>query len=129
MAISIGTEVFVSLTGPLQPLAEMPEVFERPGIDGHGARKMGDRGAQFQMTSFVDVATILGIKAKISNYKALAGVVVGIEDGFGNIWQNVLVLGVTITAVPRLVVSAGGINPPSVAGLLATWDLQFLDEE
>lgn len=129
MANSIGSQNFVSLTGPLQPLGEMPEVFERPGIDGHAARRLGDRGARFQMVSFVDVAAFADILNKTSDYKALAGVVVVVTDGFGNTWNNVLVRDVTVTAVPRLVVATGGINPPSVAGLIATWDLQFIGEE
>ncbi len=129
MAISIGSENFVSMTGPFNPIGQRVEVFSRPGTDGHEARRMGLKGPPFQVTTFVDVISAAAIKTKIGEYKDLQGTIVSVVDGHGNTWNNVLILQVDAVAVPRLVIAVGGINSPSLAGVGATWSLQFVDLE
>jgi len=119
--------VFLELAGqPNWPAATIKSI-ERPGVDGTAFLNTGVHGAAFQVTSKVDVGSmVLGMELLL-RYQTLIemGPVAFVQGGadstvFGR-WVKVLdVQQASLHALGNFV---GGINPPSAAMLVATWTL------
>lgn len=126
---SIGEFQFVSLTGEVGPPTEQigPPIV-RPGVDGVGLWKTGQRGRPFRLRSAVDYADLDTARNKLSQYRALIGAdpILLKQDGYdfdgeGNF--KVAVLDVRATQLRKVETTAGGLNPPSNAKLVCEWTL------
>lgn len=129
---SIGPYAFLGLYGaPVWPL-EQTAVIQRVGVDGSAFLYTGRRSRPFQLESIVDAANMEQAAAGILAYQTLPGsgpvalVQGGVAWSEADLW--VVVLDVQARAIKAALVD-GGINPPSLAILEATWTLLGIEYE
>lgn len=128
MANRIGNFEFVALHGSPLPPTEQPELVARAGVDGVGGWRTGVRGTPFRMLSQVDMPTY-EIAGQVSiNYTVLIGQdpVSLVQDDVEFPYQ-VVVLSVVERSRRGMVISTGGLYPPSAAWLESEWTLMAVD--
>lgn len=87
----VGTVYFELLDGEVLVLAEGSEDWERPGIDGHGARAIGLRGSPFTLRGTRwDVTETQSNSAKVAAL-ALQSALVTVTDQWGRDHPNIKV--------------------------------------
>lgn len=121
---TIGTETFITLRGPVVPLAERVETLKRKGLSGSDFRRVGKGALPFTVETMVDVSSTAGAKTKMLAYAALCGTLVTVKDDLGNQWTNVMVLNVRATEHSRTGTAVGGVNTTPAAIVRATWEMQ-----
>ena len=120
---SIGDKTFTILNGQIQEFAESVEDITRPGVNGVGFRKIGQRSDPFTMESWVDVASAAAAESLYTDYLAIVGTVIDIETQQGETRENFIVIEcvrVLQKQTPRIV---GGSNNTGVV-LACRWTLQ-----
>jgi hypothetical protein len=70
---SINNLQFFDLTGPIVYSQEKIELFEREGVDGLGARRLGSRGEPFELSSITYHQNWSTALAALGVYHALPG--------------------------------------------------------
>jgi hypothetical protein len=70
---SIGAHSFVSLKGAIPYRQEVVETWIRPGVAGHGLRRLGAHGQEFTLTSKQYFADFAAAKAAMQLYDDLSG--------------------------------------------------------
>lgn len=130
MSDSIDSFSFLALRGtPVWPV-EQVKVIQRAGVDGSAFLYLGKNCPPFQLSSIVDVASMAVGAALLLSYQALTedepvALVQGSVDwSAADLW--VKVLNVQQKAL-QAAVTVGGLNPPSLAILEATWTLQGIE--
>lgn len=133
-AYSISRFAFLTLARPDDPAAppdtigEKSELLQRHGVDGTGVLRVGRKGEAFEMISMVDAATFTaaidtGEAYKVLENSGLYDLVwhgVNYRTAYGNIY---LVKRVRVLQVKRLANSTGGLFPPSLGLVVASWQL------
>lgn len=114
---------FLGMEGAPHLRQEELEIFERPGVDGSGVRKLGARGKPFEVRTTNYVASFTVAKELMDQYKALAG-----EDPVEWIRQSVsegtfLVLAVRETARYAIFNALGGFDGGEEVCHEVTWVL------
>lgn len=66
----IGEFQFLQMAGPPYLRQEQVELIERPGVDGSGLRRLGQRGKPFQVVTTNYVESLAEAKAQMDLYKA-----------------------------------------------------------
>ncbi len=132
MQNSIGGHEFLAILGNIVPTRErlLPPV-QRPGVDGTGIRKAGNKGSLFTLISQVDSATIDSARAKAELYLEQIDadpVVLIISDYNFSTQDNwkVKVYDVRVRRIHGIVQATGGINDPSGAFLECEWNLMAI---
>lgn len=127
---SIGEYVFIGLHGNPDPPKEAVEILERPGVDGVGVWRLGRWGKSFLMRSAVDVASMAAAATLFDRYRDLIGQdpVSLIQDNVDSAARGWLVVveDVRQERCHAVMNSTGGINPPSLAWLVAGWRLRAI---
>lgn len=124
----IGEFLFLSLDGVPPCRKDELAVIVRPGVDGLAFLKTGKRGQQFTLRSRADYASREDAMVKRVEYAALVGagkqaLVWGDYPLDSENGAQVMVLDVRPIMAGELLVSSGGLNPPSLGYLECDWDL------
>lgn len=122
------TLTFVTFKGENAPLGERVEIFKRPGVDGHGFRKIGKSSDPRRFRSLFDVLNAAAVKTQLQAYKAFIGKAVTFTDELGNAWTNVVVVDVMQADAYQSPVIVGGLTENSTHVLYCDWILQFTEE-
>lgn len=113
----IGPFQFVTLDGvPALPF-EHADTIERPGVNGTGFVKTGNRGEEFEITTGVDVPTWADALVAEDAYRQIANAgtfnIIKCGVGYASIGVKFVVRSVNVTEKFKVANSAGGM----VAGL------------
>lgn len=120
---SIGSYTFDDLQGNVQRRREQLQVFQRPGVDGVGFRKLGQRTTAFQLVSIHYVLDWETSKTALDAYKALIGANPQTLIQHGVNWGDYDVQDV-IQAEARAVLNvAGSIVPGAQVRQVCQWTL------
>ena len=93
--MKIGAYEFLTMTGDVGSFGDLIEDETRPGLDGHTFRKLGKRGSVFQLRTKMTFKNGKKAAKAISDYNALQGTFVVLEDASGNSYKKVLVRNVS----------------------------------
>jgi len=130
MTNSIGDHVFIALHGNPVPPKECVQVLERPGVDGVGVWRTGKRGVPFMMQSSIDAESMAKAAETMETYKELIGQdpVSMIQDNVDSTARGWLVIveNVSQERCHAIESSTGGQHPPSLAWLVANWQLRAI---
>jgi hypothetical protein len=115
---------FVTVTGIPDGIRNQYEVIAQKGRDGSYAWLTGARGTPFEITTGVDAASLGAAMTAMAGYRALVSTpVIYRLYHHGAFFSRVLLLDVRpVTQIP-LANATGGLNPPSLAWLEATWQM------
>ena len=123
----IGNFQFLALHGHPVPPKGQPQVLARPGVDGVGIWRTGERGVPFEMVSQVDMPDMATARRVFKLYveSIEQNPVPLIQDDYDYAAEgfNVVVLDVQERQRHALATSTGGLNLPSLAYLEAAWVL------
>lgn len=120
---SIDGNQFDSMEGNVAELIEALELFTRKGIDGTGARKLGQKPAPFALTSVVYVANYAAAQTAIRAYRALTDsdpVPLVLQD---TAWGNFLVTKVDPVLAQACLNVVGSIAVDPLVRLVVNWTL------
>jgi hypothetical protein len=123
-------EFTLLVAGEVDQLGELVEEITRPGIDGHAYRQLGLRAEPFDLTALVDIeddSSTDPIQARMATYKSLQGSLCDLEDGFGETYSNLMILGVRLLSAQALVGSVGHISNDPAYLLSVGFTLQATD--
>ena len=124
---SIGGESVLRMIGQIEPgSGEMLQNITRPGVDGTAYRKVGKRGAPFQITTVVDLGSDAAVKAAVSTYKGLQGTLVTLVTENSGTYTNVAVLAVREVGTRMVLTPVGGVSGGSHL-LTCQWVLQMTE--
>lgn len=128
LEFKIGRHQFLSIDGVPPVRQDQGEVIVRPGVNGLSFWNLGTRGTPFTVRTRVDYRSRAQAMTKRAEYAALtlAGPVTMVWGGYFLKADNnarVMVLEVLPLFVGELLVSSGGLNPPSLAYLECEWQL------
>ena len=121
---AIGDNTFLSLKGPISPLAETVLEITRPNVDGAAYKKQGKRSAPTTLDSVRDFDSEDDAKDALLAYKALTGSLVTVTDDTGIVWTSVLVLNVEQVVRQKVGPSAGGLAGTGGWLLQCRWTVQ-----
>jgi hypothetical protein len=119
---SLGSASFVNMSRPPVRLSQQAVNEIRPGMDGHAIFLTGQRGDEFEVRTFANVASS-AVESTAHAYRALRNTLVtlvynGVAEA--KLYQ---VLDVQIVDASRTVVGIGGLATPSTGKVEASWRL------
>ena len=92
---SIGSEtVDEILNGRVPTLGEQTEIWQIPGHDGYGVRKLGTGAAEFNLTTSRVLSTENAADTHYTNAQALRSTVISVTDQDNDVHTNCLVTNV-----------------------------------
>lgn len=107
---SIGAYTMLTIKGGLGVKGEHVEVFARPGVNGHAAKKLGTRSRDFYLETWVDLTTADQRRVVYNAYRGMMGSLVTVVDDYGRTDSNVLVLDVWLLPDGKYVATpVGGV--------------------
>lgn len=105
---TVGAVTFTFLYGRIPAAQDAVELYDRPGLDGHGARKLGKRSPPATLRGVTFETSINNAGAQLVAAQALAGTIVTVVDDFGVSTSNVLIEDVRQASDPRKTVLEAG---------------------
>lgn len=122
MSSSIGSETFISMSGPDVPkLAAAVEMIDRPGIDGIAARVDALKAEELTVYTSQKVVDVEAANDKADEYAALKGTKVTVVDDLGRSVSSVLIVDVRVTKKQTVLTS----SPAGTGALVwAVWLLK-----
>lgn len=120
---AIGGISFVTLKGGIQDFGEMVQTITRPGVDGVGFRKTGQRSDPFVLASMVDYSSAAAAQTGYESYKDKQGTLVSITDELGVSHSNFMVHKVERVSC-RYAKVIGGVGSGFRYVLRCKWTLQ-----
>lgn len=90
------------LNGTVPPMTNTIDVRERAGTDGYTFVRKGKRSPQFQVVVRDTLRSLSAARDRCTDFEALTGKFVTLEDPGGRSFSKVMVLGVTAQASPIL---------------------------
>lgn len=124
----IGPHLFLSIDGVPPVRQQQGQLVVRPGVNGVAFVLTGTRGVPFTVRTRVDCESKAAALAKRVEYAELAfagkqSMIWGDHSVVTEDGAKVMVLEVRTLACGELLVSSGGLNPPSLGYLECEWDL------
>jgi hypothetical protein len=110
MTTPSSTQSFFNLSGVAQPIDPTVEKFQRPGVNGHEFRIMGDHAPDSQFFGERDCTTKTAAETFIAAIRACQGTIQTITDGNGIVYSNVMILRVEAEPPQYVVGQVGGVS-------------------